>query len=97
MPSPQKLGMILENEISEIEALIPEIKEKITDTNKMKEENIKKDAEMKEQIGFGSSSSSSVAGSSTSTAKPIATISIKRKMEEGNNIQQKDLKMTSNG
>jgi len=68
-----------EKEIGEIEALIPEIKEKITDTNEMKEESIKKVAEMKEQIGFGSSSSGS--GSSTSTAKPISTISIKRKNE----------------
>jgi len=68
-----------EKEIGEIEALIPEIKEKITDTNEMKEESIKKVAEMKEQIGFGSSSSGT--GSSTSTAKPISTISIKRKNE----------------
>eukprot|EP00090_Calanus_glacialis_P004218 TRINITY_DN1311_c0_g1_i2.p1 TRINITY_DN1311_c0_g1~~TRINITY_DN1311_c0_g1_i2.p1 ORF type:complete len:401 (-),score=205.30 TRINITY_DN1311_c0_g1_i2:462-1664(-) len=71
-----------EKEIAEIEALIPEIKEKITDTNEMKDESIKKVAELKEQIGFGSSSSSSGAGSSTSTAKPIATISFKRKKEE---------------
>ena len=45
-----------EKEIAEIEALIPEIKEKITDTNEMKDESIKKVAELKEQIGFGSSS-----------------------------------------
>jgi len=70
-----------EKEIAEIEALIPEIKEKITDTNEMKNESIKKVAEMKEQIGFGSSSSSG-AGSSTSTAKPISTISIKRKKDD---------------
>merc|ERR1712130_182901 len=70
-----------EKEIAEIETLIPEIKEKITDTNEMKEESIKKVAEMKEQIGFGSSSSNG-AGSSTSTAKPISTISIKRKKED---------------
>jgi len=70
-----------EKEIAEIEALIPEIKEKITDTNEMKEESIKKVAEMKEQIGFGSSSSNG-AGSSTSGAKPISTISIKRKKED---------------
>merc|ERR1712123_385340 len=66
-----------EKEIAEIESLIPEIKEKVTDTNEMKAESIKKVAEMKEQIGFGSSSSSSGAGSSTSTAKPISTISFK--------------------
>merc|ERR1712130_506160 len=70
-----------EKEIAEIETLIPEIKEKIADTNEMKEGSIKKVAEMKEQIGFGSSSSNG-AGSSTSTAKPISTISIKRKKED---------------
>jgi len=70
-----------EKEIAEIESLIPEIKEKITDTNEMKDESIKKVAELKEQIGFGSSSSSSGASSSTSSAKPISTISFKRKVE----------------
>ena len=44
-----------EKEIAEIEALIPEIKEKITDTVEMKEENNRKMAEVKEQMGFGSS------------------------------------------
>lgn len=88
-----------EKEIAEIEALIPEIKEKITDTNEMKEESIKKVAEMKEQIGFGSSSSSSGAGSSTSTAKPIATISIKRKKEEDkeDTNDSKKVKNSENG
>merc|ERR1712198_243616 len=73
-----------EKEIKEIESLIPEIKEKITDTNEMKEESLRKMAEVKEQMGFGSGSSSSGAGSSSSsssTAKPISTISIKRKAE----------------
>lgn len=88
-----------EKEIAEIEALIPEIKEKITDTNEMKEESIKKVAEMKEQIGFGSSSSSSGVGSSTSTAKPIATISIKRKKEEDkeDTNDSKKVKNSENG
>ena len=45
-----------EKEIKEIESLIPEIKEKITDTIEMKEESLRKIAEMKEQMGFGSSS-----------------------------------------
>merc|ERR1712066_977860 len=44
-----------EKEIAEIEALIPEIKEKIADTVEMKEENNRKIAEMKEQMGFGAS------------------------------------------
>merc|ERR1712183_101753 len=76
-----------EKEIAEIESLIPEIKEKVTDTNEMKAESIKKVAEMKEQIGFGSSSSSSDPGagsSGTSGAKPISSISIKRKTETSN-------------
>ena len=46
-----------EKEIAEIEALIPEIKEKIADTVEMKEENNRKIAEVKEQMGFGSSKS----------------------------------------
>ena len=48
-----------EKEIAEIEALIPEIKEKIADTVEMKEENNRKMAEVKEQMGFGSSKWSS--------------------------------------
>ena len=44
-----------EKEIAEIEALIPEIQEKIADTVEMKEENNRKIAEVKEQMGFGSS------------------------------------------
>jgi len=79
-----------EKEIAEIEALLPEIKEKITDTLEMKEENNRKIAEMKEQMGFGASTfgSDSGAGSSGTSgagagagAKPISSISIKRKNE----------------
>merc|ERR1712117_474142 len=84
-----------EKEIAEIETLIPEIKEKITDTNEMKEESIKKVAEMKEQIGFGSRSSNG-AGSSTSTAKPISTISIKRKKEDDKDEAIKKVKPSDN-
>ena len=48
-----------EKEIAEIEALIPEIQEKIADTVEMKEEDNRKMAEVKEQMGFGSSKWSS--------------------------------------
>merc|ERR1712142_747759 len=85
-----------EKEVIEIKALIPEIKEKITDTNEMKQESIKKVAEMKEQIGFGSSGSSNGAGSSE-TAKPISTISIKRKKEDDKDEAIKKVKTSDNG
>merc|ERR1712115_61256 len=84
-----------EKEIAEIEALIPEIKEKITDTNEMKEESIKKVDEMKEQIGFGTSSSNGAG--STSGAKPISTISIKRKKEDEPADSGKKVKTSENG
>merc|ERR1712106_1092100 len=71
-----------EKEIADIESLIPE----------MKDESIKKVAEMKTQIGFGSSSSSSGAGASTSTAKPISTISFKRKKEDDKKDDANDTK-----
>ena len=75
----------------------------------MKDESIKKVAEMKTQIGFGSSSnellfrnvishwqifagSSSGAGASTSTAKPISTISFKRKKEDDKKDDANDTK-----
>jgi len=89
-----------EKEIAEIEALVPEIKEKIADTQEMKDESIRKVAEMKEQMGFGSSSSciSNGAGSSsasTSTAKPISTISIKRKNENETGEESKKMKASN--
>merc|ERR1711936_752615 len=55
-----------EKEIAEIESLIPEIKEKITDTNEMKEESNRKMAEMKEQMGFGASTFGSDPGAGSS-------------------------------
>merc|ERR1711874_175813 len=74
-----------EKEIAEIEALIPEIQEKIADTVEMKEENNRKMAEVKEQMGFGSSSFGSDPGAGSSgtsgATKPISSISIKRKTE----------------
>ena len=42
-----------EKEIAEIESLLPEIQEKITDTLEMKAENQRKIDEVKEQMGFG--------------------------------------------
>jgi len=78
--------------VVDIESLIPEIKEKITDTNEMKDESIKKVAEMKEQIGFESSSSSSSVGASTSTAKLISTLSFKRKKDDDKNDDANDTK-----
>merc|ERR1711953_528457 len=74
-----------EKEIAEIESLIPEIQEKIADTVEMKEENNRKMAEVKEQMGFGSSSFGSDPGAGSSgtsgATKPISSISIKRKTE----------------
>lgn len=62
-------------EVSELEALIPDIREKITDTNDMKAETIRK---AKEAAGFTSGSTSSTAG----TSKPVQSISVKRKAED---------------
>lgn len=64
-------------EVTELETLIPEIKEKIADTQEMKAENLKK---MRESVGFPSSSGEG--SSSSSGAKPIASIAIKRKNTE---------------
>lgn len=69
-----------DKEVAELEALLPEIKEKITDTNEMKAENMRKINEMKEAVGFSSGSGPSTA--STSEAKPITSIAIKRKAED---------------
>jgi len=69
-----------EREVAELEALIPEIKEKIADTKEMKEENLRK---MRESVGF--SSGSGEGSSSNADPKPISSIAIKRKTtdEEG--------------
>ena len=53
-----------ESEISELESLIPEIREKIQDTKDMKEQAAKQDTE---EVGFGSIS----AGGSSTSRKPI--------------------------
>merc|ERR1711971_1348770 len=67
-----------EKEMAELESLIPEIKEKITDT-----------IEMKEEIGFGSSSSGDASSSSAGSSKPISSISIKRKAETSTESEKK--------
>jgi len=78
-----------EKEMAELESLIPEIKEKITDTIEMKEESLRKIAEVKEQIGFGPSSSGDASTSSTGSSKPISSISIKRKAETSTDSEKK--------
>merc|ERR1712180_572787 len=85
-----------EKEITELEALIPEIKEKITDTNEMKAESIRK---MKEAVGFTSGSGPSDS-SSASSSKPISSIAIKRKGDDQESEAKKpkeDSSVTENG
>lgn len=84
-----------EKEIAEIESLLPEIQEKITDTLEMKAENQRKIDEVKEQMGFGKGTSGSDPGagsSGTSGAKPISSISIKRKNETSNTDSSKKVR-----
>jgi len=70
-----------EKEATELEALIPEIREKITDTNEMKAESIRK---MREAVGFPAAGGSSAGASgSGSSPKPVASIAIKRKGDAG--------------
>merc|ERR1712002_1097713 len=59
-----------EKEIEELEKLLPEIREKIQDTNEMKEETLRK---MKEEAGFSN-------GAATSGAdKPASTIPVRKR------------------
>jgi len=60
-----------EREIAELEKLLPEIQEKIQDTESMKKETIRK---MKEDVGFTNG-----AGSSGEPAKPVSTIAVKKR------------------
>jgi len=69
-----------EKEATELEALIPEIREKITDTNEMKAESIRK---MREAVGFPAAGGSAGASGSGSSPKPVASIAIKRKGDAG--------------
>merc|ERR1711970_271851 len=61
-----------EKEIEELEKLLPEIREKIQDTNEMKEETMRK---MEEEAGF-----SNGAGPSGESAKPVSTIAVKKRV-----------------
>ena len=74
-----------ESEISELESLIPEIREKIQDTKDMKEQAAKQDTE---EVGFGSVS----AVGSSASPKPISAISVKRKAENGDSASPKKTK-----
>jgi len=70
-----------EKEVTELEALIPEIREKITDTNEMKAESLRK---MREAVGFPAAGGSSAGASGSSgSPKPVASIAIKRKADAG--------------
>jgi len=62
-----------EGEITELEALIPEIEEKIQDTKDMKVQSASNQAE---EAGFSKDTNGT-------EAKPISTISIKRKATDG--------------
>merc|ERR1712181_183823 len=77
----QGFDMKREKEVTELEALIPEIREKITDTNEMKAESLRK---MREAVGFPAAGGSSEGASgSSSSPKPVASIAIKRKADAG--------------
>jgi len=69
-----------EVEITEISSLLPEIKEKIQDIKDMKEQSQQNQAE---QIGFKQN------GESSAVAKPISTISVKRKADAGDQASPK--------
>jgi len=79
-----------EKEASELEALIPEIREKITDTNEMKAESLRK---MREAVGFpAAGGSSDGASGSSGSPKPVASIAIKRKGEGEKESEAKKVK-----
>merc|ERR1711872_704772 len=68
-----------ETEITELEALLPEIEEKIQDTKDMKEQS--KESQAEDSTGF--------ANGDNKAAKPISTISVKRKAEGTDNASPK--------
>merc|ERR1719283_146719 len=68
-----------EIEMTELEALLPEIEEKIQDTKDMSEQS--KESQAEESTGF--------ANGDNTAAKPISTISVKRKAEGTDNASPK--------
>lgn len=76
-----------ESEIVELEALIPDIEEKIQDTQDMKKQ-FKSQAE--EAIGFAQNGA-------TSSAKPISSIQVKRKAEGGDSSSPQKKAHLENG
>jgi len=76
-----------EGEITELESLIPEIQEKIQDTKDMKDQQEKD----KEQTGFQNG------GEGSAAAKPISTISVKRKAEGSETVSPKKAHVETNG
>jgi len=84
-----------EKEAAELEALIPEIREKITDTNEMKAESLRK---MREAVGFPSAGGSSDgASASGSSPKPVASIAIKRKADVEDKGKEGEAKKVKEG
>merc|ERR1712047_227716 len=83
-----------EKEAAELEALIPEIREKITDTE-MKAESLRK---MREAVGFPSAGGSSDGASgSSSSPKPVASIAIKRKADVEDKGKESEAKKVKEG
>lgn len=75
-----------DGEISELESLIPEIQEKIQDTKDMKVQS----ENDQEQTGFKN-------GEGSAPAKPISSISVKRKAEGSETVSPKKAHVATNG
>merc|ERR1711936_832266 len=72
-------GEEAKKEVADLNALIPEIEEKINDTKDMKKESEKSDGAQEE--GFGASK--------TAEVKPVSNIAVKRKAEEDDSSSKK--------